>query len=110
MVLLLEPLHGVTYALGKTASIEFVKLHADGAVGQGVMNVVRGNVGPIVGLVVAGLIGEWCGQDAVYRTFGVAVSVVLAVYKFTLVKATRRDEVGGGGVQMKVIGNGAEFF
>ena len=84
MILLLEPLHGVTYALGKTASVEFVvRGGADGAVGQGVMNVVRGNAGSVVGLLLAGLIGEWMGGAAVYRFFGGLV--FLALIAFALV-------------------------
>ncbi|GMH57772.1 hypothetical protein TL16_g02784 [Triparma laevis f. inornata] len=73
MILLLEPLHGVTYALGKTASISFVKIHCDGAVGQSVVNVIRGNIGPLLGLFVYGLFAELWSEDAAYRGFGIFV-------------------------------------
>jgi len=81
MVLLLEPLHGVTYALGKTASIEHVRLTADGVVGQSVMNAIRNNLGPVAGLLLAGIIGEEYGEAAVYRIFGGFVAAVMVAFK-----------------------------
>ena len=84
MVLLLEPLHGVTYALSKSASVEHVSRTADGDVGQSVMNTIRGNVGPIMGLILAGVVGEYFSQQTLYRSFGLGVGLVVVLYKCLL--------------------------
>ena len=83
MVLLLEPLHGVTYALGTTASISFVKKYCDGAVGQGVVNVIRGNIGPLLGLLLYGVIAQLFNEDAVYRGLGLLVFIASFALKAT---------------------------
>jgi hypothetical protein len=57
--------------------VEFVRLNADGAVGQGVMNAITGSAGPVIGLLAAGVIGQALGEHAVYRCFGGFVGACL---------------------------------
>ena len=92
MILLLEPLHGVTYALGKTASISFVRLKCDGAVGQSVVNVISGNLGTLVGLFLFGVIAQLWNEDAVYRGFGIMVLLSTVALALTNRKSSEKTE------------------
>lgn len=84
-VLLIEPLHGVTFALVWTAATQHV---ADPAVsGQGLEASAQGllttcfmGIGPILGLAIGGFLFENLGSHAVYGVFAVVVLAVGLAY------------------------------
>lgn len=84
-VLLIEPLHGVTFALVWTAATQHV---ADPAVSgegleasaQGLLQTCFMGVGPFFGLAVGGWLFEHVGSHAVYGIFCGLVLVVTLVY------------------------------
>jgi len=78
-VLLIEPLHGVTFALVWTAATQHV---ADPSVAggagleasaQGLLQVCFMGIGPVVGLFVGGLLFENIGSHTVYAVFAAAI-------------------------------------
>ena len=84
MVLLFEPLHGVTYACTQTAVVDFVApLMPPGyqASGQGLAQCFRG-LGGILGVGVGGFIAEIDGDRFVYR---LAAAVVMLGAVFFLI-------------------------
>jgi len=84
-VLLIEPLHGVTFALVWTAATQHV---ADPAVsGQGLEASAQGllqatfmGVGPVLGLSIGGWLFDNLGSHAVYGVFAVVVLAVGVAY------------------------------
>jgi hypothetical protein len=44
-------------------------------------SLIRGNVGPVWGLFIAGAVGEYYGQKVVYRSFGIGVGIAVVLYK-----------------------------
>eukprot|EP00931_Biecheleriopsis_adriatica_P079998 TRINITY_DN53356_c0_g1_i1.p1 TRINITY_DN53356_c0_g1~~TRINITY_DN53356_c0_g1_i1.p1 ORF type:complete len:497 (-),score=88.94 TRINITY_DN53356_c0_g1_i1:47-1480(-) len=84
-VLLIEPLHGVTFALVWTAAIDHVakpEICGEGleASAQGLLNACFMGVGPIVGLLAGGMLFDRVGGHAAYATFAVSVSVSGLMY------------------------------
>ena len=76
-VLLLEPLHGITFACSVTATVEFVsQFMPEGyeATGQGFLYVVRG-CGSVLGLLFGGWAEDHLGARTMYRCFAAVVSV-----------------------------------
>jgi len=77
-VLLIEPLHGVTFALVWTASTQYVADPAISGQGleasaQGLLNVCFMGIGPILGLSIGGFLFEHLGSHAVYGVFAVVI-------------------------------------
>lgn len=82
LVLLLEPLHGVTYACSKTSGVEFVAdLMPVGyeASGQGLLGLF-GGFGAVTGLFVGGLTEELLGPRIMYRLIATIVFLGMAVF------------------------------
>ena len=83
-VLLLEPLHGITYGFSKTSGVEFVaKFMPTGyeAQGQGIISMFS-SIGSFVGLLLGGWAEQTFGPRAMYRGF--AAIVFLAVVQFSI--------------------------
>ena len=86
LVLLLEPLHGVTYACSKTSSVEFAaKLSWKGyeASAQGLMSLILG-IGGILGLTVGGWIEKLYGPVLLYRGYACIVGIGLVIFWIAL--------------------------
>jgi len=82
LVLLLEPLHGVTYGCAKTSSVHFagqVSVEGYEASAQGVLSLVVG-IGSMVGLLAGGLIEETFGPVVLYRSYAVVVALGLTLF------------------------------
>jgi len=84
-VLLIEPLHGVTFALVWTAATQHVANPAVSGEGleasaQGLLNVCFMGIGPVIGLSVGGWLFEHLGSHAVYGVFSVVVLAIGLVY------------------------------
>lgn len=84
-VLLLEPLHGVTYAASQTASVDFaanlISEPGKEALGQGVLQFFIGG-GSVIGLGVGGWLQEQYGPRVMYRVSALVVllgAIVLGV-------------------------------
>lgn len=95
IVLLLEPLHGFTYAGSQVAAVEFVNRNMpEGAEasGQGIVNLIRGS-GNVIGLWLGGLLQDNFGPRVMYRVFVAAVTVGMSV--FATVRVTHRHEEEG---------------
>lgn len=84
LVLLLEPLHGVTYACAQTSTVDFAQhLMPKGseASGQGLMGVFKG-IGSVTGLFLGGVLEETLGPRIMYRIFATTVAVGMCVLSF----------------------------
>lgn len=80
-VLLLEPLHGVTYACAQTSTVDFAAhLTPKGseASGQGLMGVVKG-LGSVTGLFLGGVLEETYGPRIMYRIFATTAGIGMTV-------------------------------
>jgi len=82
LVLLFEPLHGVTYGCAKTSRVDFaaqssVKGYESSS--QGVLSLVFG-IGSLVGLAAGGLIEESFGPVILYRAYAIVVSLGLILF------------------------------
>jgi len=84
-LLVIESLHGVSYAFYKTSGVEFMaKLATPGreATAQGILNGLRG-LGAVMGLSVAGWAQEIFGPRIMYRSFGAVNLLGLLVLLIT---------------------------
>jgi len=84
LVLLLEPLHGVTYGLAKTSSVEFAaRLSPSGfeSTGQGIISMLQG-LGSIIGLSLGGWTEETFSAVVLYRVYALIVTFGLACFCF----------------------------
>lgn len=75
--LLLEPLHGITYACSATAAVEFVARlmpPQQQSTGQGLVNAVR-QIGAVIGLVVGSWAEDTVGPHILYRTAAAMVLI-----------------------------------
>ena len=93
MVLLFEPLHGVTYACAQTSIVDFVaQLMPPGyqASGQGIANALRG-LGGMLGLGLGGWVAEEVGDRMIYRVAAVVVAVGTSPYLMTLCLVGRKS-------------------
>jgi hypothetical protein len=91
-VLLLEPLHGVTYACSQTAAVEYVgERMPRGAEssGQGIVNFIRGS-GSVIGLCLGGVIQDKLGPRVMYRLFAFTITIGMSI--FTLVRCKSQEE------------------
>ena len=80
LVLLLEPLHGVTYACAQTSTVHFVALNMPKgceASGQGLLGVFKG-LGSVTGLLLGGILEQSLGPRIMYRIFAAIVTVGMA--------------------------------
>ena len=83
LVLLLEPLHGCTYAFSKTSAVSFISEHSPGgfeSTGQGLMTALRAGAGNLLGMVVSGLIAAKFGQVVLYRAAGGAAFAIFLLF------------------------------
>ena len=84
-VLLLEPLHGVTYGAAATSNVEYMaRLSPKGyeATSQGLLSGLRG-VGSIAGLSLGGWIDDAYGAKVMYRLYATIVAIGLGIFLFT---------------------------
>ena len=91
LVLLVEPLHGVTYACSKTSSVEFAaRLSPTGyeSSGQGVISMIFG-IGSVLGLSLGGWIEEALGPIILYRSYAAIVAIGLVIFHITISTAGR---------------------
>lgn len=82
IILMLETLHGVSYAGSKTGSVEFIaRMMPEGyeASGQGILIFVT-YFGVVAGLIVAGWIQETLGGYVMFRVMAGIVSVGMMVF------------------------------
>jgi hypothetical protein len=95
IVLLLEPLHGFTYAGSQTAAVEFVNRNMpEGAEasGQGIVNFFRGS-GSVLGLWFGGMLQDQFGPRIMYRVLAVGVTIGMSM--FATVRSTCRQQEEG---------------
>ncbi len=96
LILLFEPLHGVTYACSKTSSVEFAsKLSPSGfeSTGQGVMTLLQG-MGVIFGLSMGGWIEDTFSAVTLYRSYAVVVGVGLVIFHIaTYLDSSRQKDI-----------------
>jgi hypothetical protein len=84
MVLLLEPLHGITYAGSQTAAVEFIGSQMPAGYessGQGIVNLIRGS-GSVLGLWLAGNIQATLGPRIMYRGFAIVISTAMLCFGY----------------------------
>lgn len=88
LILLFEPLHGVTYACSKTAAVEFAaRITPEGreASGQGILSMLLG-IGSVVGLSLGGWIEEAFGAKILYRSYALIVTIGLVIFSVAMSK------------------------
>jgi Na+/melibiose symporter-like transporter len=94
-VLLLEPLHGVTYACTSTASVDFVSSLMPPryeASGQGLLQLFVGS-GSVLGLIFGGFAQEYLGPRLMYRIAALVVFSGSAIFWMTrMVHGRVREE------------------
>ena len=83
LVLLLEPLHGVTFACAQMSTVHFVASSphmpkGSEASGQGLLGVFKG-LGSVTGLLLGGVLEESLGPRIMYRIFAAIVAVGMAI-------------------------------
>ena len=64
--------------------------------GQSVVNVIRSNLGTLVGLFLYGVIAQLWNEDAVYRGFGIMVllsTIALAITSRKSIENTENTEL-----------------
>ena len=82
MVLLVEPLHGVTFACAQLASVQYCAQIAPPGLEtstQGLKDAVR-SAGGIVGVFLAGIVTDTFGSTVVYRGAAGVVGLALVCY------------------------------
>ena len=82
LLLLSEPLHGVTYACGKLAAMEFVDARTpkgSEASAQGFLSLFQG-LGTVLGLYGGGYLEDLLGAKIMYRIFGGLVLMFMLVF------------------------------
>lgn len=85
LLLLVESLHGVSFAFYKTSGVEFVAEvcpKGSEATGQGVLNALRG-LGSVLGLTFAGWAEERFGPRSMYRGLAVINFFAIVALAFT---------------------------
>ncbi len=86
-VLLLQPLHGVTFGVFYSASFQYVtKILPDHLLGTGHLLLVATffNVSGILSSLAGGMIFDWAGGDVLYRLIGISAflgTISLFIYK-----------------------------
>ena len=92
-ILLLEPLHGITYACSQSSAVEFVAQRMPPgaeASGQGLVNLVRGS-GSILGLSMGGILQETLGPRTMYRIFALAITLSMTFFSWIRCKDQREE-------------------
>lgn len=87
LVLLFEPMHGVTYACTKTATVEFAaRISPNGfeASSQGLLSMILG-MGSVLGVSLGGWIEKSFGPKVLYRLYAGIVTVGLLVFYLSIV-------------------------
>jgi hypothetical protein len=95
-VLLLEPLHGVTYGCSATAGVDFMSsLVPPGyeASGQGLLQVFTGT-GSILGLLMGGWVEETLGPRIMYRIAATVVLIGSSIFACSLYYGRQARPVG----------------
>lgn len=85
LVLLLEPLHGITYGCAATSSVDYIaRLTPKGyeSTAQGLLSGLRG-IGSIVGLSLGGWVDDTYGPKVLYRAYASIVAIGLGLFLFT---------------------------
>lgn len=83
-VLLLEPLHGVTYGCAQLAAVDFASEFCPPgleATSQTLMGILRYGIGYVIGNAIAGVVEERFGPNTLYRGAGLSVLLSLLVYR-----------------------------
>ena len=94
-VLVVEPLHGVTYSFMQTSLVAYmadVAPPGTTSTGQGLLNLCR-DVGRLVGTVGGGFVLQELGSSVMYRSAAVAVLVNMAFVAWKMPRAAA--DVGG---------------
>ena len=83
LVLLLEPLHGVTFACAQMSTVHFVASNpgmpkGSEASGQGLLGVFKG-LGSVTGLLLGGVLEQSLGPRIMYRIFAAIVAIGMAI-------------------------------
>ena len=95
LVLLFEPLHGVTYACSKTSAVEFAaRITPDGyeASGQGLLSMILG-FGSVAGVLFGGWIEQALGPKFLYRSYAGIVAIGLAIFYIALSQDRRVQNI-----------------
>lgn len=95
LVLLFEPLHGVTYACSKTASVDFASSSSPTgfeSTGQGIMSTFQG-LGIIIGLSLGGLIEDSFSAAILYRSYALVVGLGLVIFHMSTLKQSSHQLV-----------------
>lgn len=82
-ILLLEPLHGVTYGFSTIASVDYVAGMVSSdlqATGQGLLGSLQTGIGTLIGVGLGGYIEEKYGSIVLYRSSGIIVAIMLFIY------------------------------
>jgi len=82
LVLLFEPLHGITYACSKTSAVEFAaRITPTGyeASCQGLLSLILG-IGSVIGLSLGGWVEETFGPNILYRSYAGVVGTGLILF------------------------------
>jgi len=90
LVLLFEPLHGVTYACSKTATVEFAaRISPNGfdASSQGLLSMILG-IGSVLGVSLGGWIEKCFGPKVLYRLYAGIVTVGLLVFYLSIISTS----------------------
>jgi predicted MFS family arabinose efflux permease len=98
-VLLVEPLHGVTFGLIQMASVAEMARLAPGhlqATGQSFLSVAR-TVGTLIGSLGGGYVMQTHGPAVAYRAAAGVVACAAVVYGATAALCKRRDAASDGG-------------
>ena len=91
LVLLLEPLHGVTYACSKASGVEFAARYSPKgyeASGQGILTIFSG-AGNCLGVLLGGILEDKFGSRIMYRCFATIVTIGAAFFGFAQLKTKR---------------------
>ncbi len=95
LVLLFEPLHGVTYACSKTASVDFASISSPTgfeSTGQGIMSTFQG-LGIIIGLSLGGLIEDRFSAAILFRSYALVVGLGLIIFHTSTLKQTSHQQI-----------------
>ena len=98
LVLLFEPLHGVTYACSQSSGVDFAsKLIPEPgmeATGQGLLQFFVG-AGSALGLFFGGILEDAYGPNVMYRIFAFVVFVGNAIFAISLIRSGRLSDDKG---------------
>ena len=109
LLLSVEPLHGVTFALHKLSCLHYISSIAPTgleASAQSVLSVVQ-SLGSATGVLCGGVIIDRYGSDVLYRSAATLIMIATAVYYYfavftstTIPSGSSKNGDGGGGFEL----------